>query len=134
MVVKVQLVNGTVAVEKISGSLQVESTNGNVDCREILGDCEVALVNGQIECDVVLPIEGSCGLTTVNGNIILAIPDTTSSQLEAKLTNGSVSISGLQIKNMVSSRTSVSGTLGNGGGSIQLTTVNGNIEVQGKDR
>jgi hypothetical protein len=132
MSISVGLVNGEVSIEKMSDGLAVELVNGNVACREIQGDCRVALVNGRIDCDVALPDKGSCSLSTTNGNIILAVPDTTSARLEARVTNGSVSVSGLQLNDLRSSRTSVSGILSGGSGSIQATTVNGNIEILGK--
>jgi hypothetical protein len=132
MKVGVQLTNGTVSIDGISNSVRVESTNGNIDCRKLRGDCAVALVNGEIDCEVALPGGGTCTLAAVNGNVNLAVPDTVSAQMEAKVTNGSVSVSGLQIKNMKSSRTSVTGTLGDGTGLIQVSTVNGNIDILGK--
>jgi DUF4097 and DUF4098 domain-containing protein YvlB len=129
--VSAELINGTVTVDKIANRVSVSSTNGNVVCSDIEGDCEVALVNGLIDCGVALPTNGRCSLSTVNGNVSLVIPDTTSAGLDAKVTNGSVSVSGLQLKNMRSSRTSVSGTLGDGTGTIQLSSVNGNVQVEG---
>jgi DUF4097 and DUF4098 domain-containing protein YvlB len=68
----------------------------------------------------------------VNGNVSLTIPDSTSARVEAKTTNGAVSVSGLSIRDMSSSRTAVTGTLGGGSGVIRLTTVNGNVSLAGE--
>jgi hypothetical protein len=128
----VELTNGEISVESVSGKVGVSSTNGNVTCRDLRGDCTVGLVNGQISCDLVPPDRGVCSLETVNGNVSLSIPASTSADLEAKVTNGTVSVSDLQINNLKSSRTAVSGVLGSGAGSIDLSTVNGNVTITGK--
>jgi hypothetical protein len=132
MRVVVEGTNGEVTVENISNRVTIQTTNGNISCRELQGDCGVALVNGQITCDVALPARGYCELATVNGGVSLTLPPSTSAQLQAKVTNGSVSITDFQVKNLKSSRTSVSGELGSGEGSIELSTVNGNIQVRSK--
>jgi hypothetical protein len=128
----VDLVNGAVTVERISNDVRISSTNGNVECRDILGGCGIELVNGNIACEIVLPARGACSLTTVNGNVTLTVPDTTSAEVEARVTNGNVSVSGLQVKAEQSTRTAFSGVLGEGEGSVRMTTVNGNIQVQGR--
>jgi hypothetical protein len=129
----VELVNGSVTVERISNDVRVSSTNGNVECRDIRGGCAVELVNGQIACGVALPARGACSLATVNGNVELTVPDSTSAEVEARVTNGNVSVSGLQVRNMQSSKTAFSGVLGGGEGTVRLTTVNGNIQMQGRE-
>jgi DUF4097 and DUF4098 domain-containing protein YvlB len=131
MRVNAELTNGETDVMGVYGKVAVSSVNGNVHCADLRSDCTVGLVNGLITCDVRLPLMGSCALNTVNGNVSLAIPDTTSAQLEAKVTHGTVSVSNLEIKNLKSSNTAVSGVLGTGKGSIQLSAVNGNVAVAG---
>jgi hypothetical protein len=128
----VETINGEATVENISNDVHIASTNGNVECLDIRGGCAVELVNGMIACGVALPRRGVCSLSTVNGNVSLTVPDTTSAEVEAKATNGNVSVTGLQVRNMQSSRTSFSGVLGEGDGSVRLTTVNGNIRMQGR--
>lgn len=70
-------------------------------------------------------------MATVNGNISLSIPDDTSAELLAQVTNGNISTSGLVLQNQVVTGTSLRGTLGAGDGQITLGTVNGNITATG---
>ncbi len=130
--IAVESTNGEVEISAISDSVGISQVNGNIRCARLSGDCTVGLVNGQITCDVRLPVGGRCSLNTVNGNVSLSVPDTTSARLEAKVSNGTVSVSNLTVGDLKSSRTAVSGVLGSGEGTIQLSAVNGNVTVAGR--
>lgn len=128
--VGVELTNGNISIDGLSSAALVLSVNGNVNFRNHHGGCAVGLVNGQIDCDVTLAKRDTCSLNTVNGNITLTIPGTTSARLQAGVTNGSVSVLDLEVNNLQTTRTSVSGVLGSGEGKIELNSVNGNIVVK----
>ena len=96
-----------------------------------MGNSAVSLVNGQITAKITLPLNGNIGMANVNGNIDLEIPTNTSAEFSAGLVNGNITITNLVLQNQVSSSTSLTGTLGNGEGTIALTTVNGNISATG---
>jgi len=129
--VEIENVNGEVAIDSLNGDICVELVNGNVILREILGNIDLGVTNGQVYGKVTLPIEGFCRINAVNGQIQLSIPKTTSAEFDAKVTNGTINVSNLMLKNMVSSRKSVSGILGSGQGLIHVETVNGMISVSG---
>jgi hypothetical protein len=124
-------VNGRVKVDSLNGNVSIGLVNGDVVLTEILGNVCVGVTNGTVYSKVALPLNGLCMITTVNGQIQLNIPSNTSAELAAKVTNGTVNVSNLILKNMVSSRNSVSGVLGNGQGTISVESVNGTISVSG---
>ena len=74
---------------------------------------------------------GEVNAETTNGIIVLEFPKSTSAQLTAKVTNGTVNVSGLSLDNMYGSQKEIHGTLGSGNGTIELKTTNGNITVRG---
>ncbi len=125
------LVNGNLTVETIDNVVSVHTVNGNVDLREITGSASVELINGNIDSEVFLPLEGTIVLATTNGNIALGIPLSTSAALTARVTNGAINLSNLNLQNPDLTNLSLTGTLGDGDGSIELRTVNGNIGVNG---
>ena len=96
-----------------------------------MGNSAVSLVNGQIIAKITLPLNGSIEMANVNGNIELEIPTNTSAEFSAGLVNGNITITNLVLQNQVSSSTSLTGTFGNGEGTIALATVNGNINTTG---
>lgn len=124
-------VNGRVEVDSLNGNIGIGLVNGDVVLTEISGNTAVGLTNGAVYSKMALPLNGFCKINTVNGQIQLSIPKTTSAELAAKVTNGTVSVSNLMLKNMVNSRNSISGVLGNGEGTITVESVNGTISVSG---
>jgi DUF4097 and DUF4098 domain-containing protein YvlB len=125
-------VNGTIEVESIFNSVVVSNVNGLVNLNDITGSVTVSLVNGLIDGTVVLPPGGFIAMSTVNGNIELNIPSGTSAEFEASVVNGVISLSGLDLHDEEISNNSVSGTLGDGNGTIGLSAVNGNVVARGE--
>ena len=128
------LINGNVSVTNIDALVSVNNVNGNIRLRNITGSTSVILTNGNIDGEVFLPLDGTIDLTTTNGNITLEIPNSTSAALTARVTNGAISLSNLDLQDAESTNRSLAGTLGDGEGSIELQTVNGNIGVHGFER
>jgi len=125
-------VNGIVTLYSIDNDVTVNNVNGDVTLIAIVGSVLVNLVNGIIESEVTLPLNGTIDLNTVNGNINLAIPANTSAGFSAAVTIGSISVSNLVLQNEVGTSTSLSGTLGNGQGTISLKAEEtGNISLSG---
>jgi hypothetical protein len=132
LIARLSNINGNVTVQLMDDDVTVNNTNGNVTLDDILGDQDVLLVNGNIESQIsVLALGGVIDLTTVNGNVVLDIPQNTSAQFSANLVNGVITVNGLTLLNPVQTQTSVSGTLGGGNGRIDLRTTNGNIQATG---
>lgn len=127
----VAIANGNIFVGEVRGTVGVTAVNGNITFEALQGNALAALTNGSIKGDVLLPAGGTCDMSTVNGGIDLGIPNTTSADFSAELTNGSITVIGLSVQNATTSSRSVRGRLGNGDGKITLRTVNGNIRLEG---
>lgn len=126
-------VNGTVFIEGMRADLETELVNGEVELQDIEGSVAVSVVNGNILSEVALPAGGTLAQSIVNGEIELSIPDTTSADFSASINNGNISLSGLTLENQSITSRTVTGTLGNGNGTINLQVVNGEILVRGRD-
>ena len=128
------LINGNVSVANIDALVSVNNVTGNIRLRNITGSASVILTNGNIDGEVFLPSDGTIDLTTTNGNIALEIPNSTSAGFTARVTNGAISLSNLDLQDVESTNRSLAGTLGDGEGSIELQTINGNIGVHGFEK
>jgi hypothetical protein len=124
-------INGPVAVRSIQNNVTVANVNGSILLDSIFGSATAALVNGSIEADVAIPLGGTIAFSVTNGGIGLEIPQSTSAEFSAQVTVGSITVSNLDLYDVESTSTSLTGTLGSGEGTIALTTVNGNIDVTG---
>ena len=128
---EVTLVNGDISVQSLQNSVVIDAVNGNVFLSNTVASAFVSLSNGSINSDMVLPLNGEIRMYTDNGNIDLGIPTSTSAVFAASVVNGLISDSNLEFDVTVQTTQSLTGTLGNGEGLIDLGTVNGNISVVG---
>lgn len=124
-------VNGGVEISSIRNSVTTMVVNGTVSVSEISGSASVSVTNGTISGRVYLPENGSCNFTLVNGNVNLLVPRTTSANVNATAAVGTVSVTNLPIVYGTNSRTTVSGVMGSGKGTIRLSTVNGLVLLIG---
>ncbi len=131
---EVTLINGDISVLNVQNRLKVDSENGNVSLVNIISaGVVVSLGNGSIDSTMVLPLDGEIRMSTINGNIDLSIPTSTSAEFAASVNNGLVRIFNLEIDAVVRTNQLVTGTLGAGEGLIDLGSINGNISVKGVD-
>jgi len=126
------LVNYTINVPS-DLSVDVTQVNGHVTVENIENSLLVTVENGSVFGTVTLPPGGEITLWTGIGDLDLRIPTSTSAELSALVGFGAITWSNLDILNVVQTGRSLTGTLGNGDGLINLDTRNGNIEVTGFD-
>jgi len=131
LAVDVTQVNGNVTVLDIESSLFVEVENGNVHLSDIFGFATVNVDNGSVDANVTLPPGGEIMVSVVNGDIDLRIPTATSAELSALVGIGAITWDNLDLMNAVHTNKSLTGTLGDGTGLIDLDTRNGSIDVTG---
>lgn len=124
-------VNGPLAITSIHNSVTADNVNGSILLDDISGIATAALVNGTIDADVAMSLGGTIALGVINGGIDLDIPRSTSAEFSAQVTVGTITVSNLDLYDVESTPTSLTGTLGTGEGTITLSTVNGNIHVTG---
>lgn len=129
--VVISLLNGNVAVQNMNARVVIGLTNGNIELMAIDGNIIVDLVNGNIDGNITLPLNESCEMKSINGQIKLQIPHDTSAKLYAKTVNGTVTVTGLTMSNIQSSRNMMNGILNDGNGQITLSVTNGLINVNG---
>ncbi|KAA3660819.1 MAG: hypothetical protein DWQ10_05865, partial [Calditrichaeota bacterium] len=95
--VELDVTNGNVNLTDIVGDVSVDLTNGNADLRGIDGDVEVDLTNGIIFTQMGWAINRQCELSTTNGGIELRIPESASADFTASVSNGEISLTGLTL-------------------------------------
>jgi len=125
--------NGHVTVSDIESSLFVEVGHGNVYLPDIFGFATVSVDIGSVDGTVTLPPGGEIMIATGIGDIDLRITKSTSAELSALVGFGAITWNNLDLLNAVHTNNSLTGTLGDGAGLIDLDTKNGNIDVSGFD-
>ncbi len=123
-------VNGQVDAEGLTGEVEAYTVNGGIRL-ETRGWATAHTVNGSIHATLgSADWDGENAFETVNGGITLNLPPGTSAEVDASTVNGSMSTDfPLTIKGRWGPRR-MSGTIGKGGRTLSLSTVNGSLELR----
>jgi DUF4097 and DUF4098 domain-containing protein YvlB len=127
---KVDLVNGGLTVQKVSGEINANLVNGKLRASDLAGEADLATVNGSIDATYdSLKNVSRIKLSSVNGSVNLTLPQSPNADVDASVVNGSISTDfPLTVKGRFVGK-SMSGTLGSGGVHIELNNVNGSIHI-----
>lgn len=129
--VDLRTVNGSVTLEGVSGSHEIDTTNGSITTKGTSGALRLGTTNGSINAELLSVQPGvEMAMRTTNGRINLSVPSTLRANLSAATTNGSIeSEIPITIAGAVSKR-SINGKLNGGGPEVKLRTTNGSIRVK----
>jgi DUF4097 and DUF4098 domain-containing protein YvlB len=124
------------------------TVNGRVEANNLTADVDAATVNGDVEVTTtglaraktvngsITAVMGHADWTddlvfkTVNGSIDVSMPASLSAEVEVKTLNGEISSDFPLTVRGTFSRRHMSGTIGGGGRSLQLETVNGSVNIR----
>jgi hypothetical protein len=125
-------VNGGVRLENLDGEVVASTTNGGVRGKGMKGAIKASTTNGGVEIEMAA-VTGEIDLETTNGGIRLQLPQDTKATLEARCTNGGISVEDSlgEVTVTEKSRRQFRGTLNGGGPRISAETTNGGIRIRG---
>lgn len=123
-------VNGDVGAYDFEADVQAHTVNGTVDV-STSGLAEATSVNGSITVSMGrADWTGSLAFSTVNGSITIEMPSDLECELSVATVNGHISSDyPLTVQGRISPR-HFKGTIGDGGRSLSLKTVNGSIQLR----
>lgn len=128
----IDLVNGDLTVRGVQGGVEADCVNGAMVISDVAGAIELESVNGSIECSAGSHLGDSVSLAAVNGTIDLHLAPGTNAHVTAETVNGRLSNDlGFEVRKGKYVGASMSGTIGGGGATVELETVNGAIAVHG---
>lgn len=124
-------VNGDIEARDITGVFDMHATNGDLVLESMSGEGTAHTTNGSVECEIVsFPENGDLSLKSVNGRLVLRLPEDAGGRLDAKTINGKIDLE-IRLREKVRvKRSSVKGVIGDGDGEIVLRTVNGSITIE----
>jgi DUF4097 and DUF4098 domain-containing protein YvlB len=121
--------NGSVQAKARGGKLWAETHNGRIEATYAGGDIKLLTHNGRIvaSLDGCEKVQGS--ITTHNGGVDVGLGETTAAELEARTQNGAINCD-VPLNAARASHGTFSGTIGQGGGKLDVTTHNGSIRIK----
>lgn len=128
---EVTSVSGPIKLSDIEGEITVKNVSGQTDLTNIAGLRKASAVSGNINIVLREWREQRLEATAVSGNISLQIKSNMDANLEATAATGTISLDqsfGVAVdKQMVGQR--ARGKIGDGGETLKITTVSGNIKI-----
>jgi len=121
--------SGDLEVKGLTGNLSVSNTSGDIWLEQSQGSADLSTTSGDIEARIQILPSKHYYLETISGDIYLYVPKDTQADLEVETTSGEINLNIPMVLRSVS-RQSISGTLGSGGGRVEIKTVSGDINLE----
>lgn len=128
---KIAVVNSSVRIKGVRGSVNAESVNGRVSAHNLAGNVKLETVNGEIVAEVSSVIAGQrLSFQTVNGAITVNLPADTGADTHASVVNGSIDCDfPLTVQGRIVGK-KLSGKIGDGRATLSAESVNGSIRFK----
>lgn len=128
----IELINGNLDIDGITGDVKASSINGRVSAHELTGEVRLSTINGKLEAMFGRLNESKAiSLGSVNGPVLLTIPSDSNAELKAGTVHGGISNEfGLPVRYGDYVGRDLAGQLGQGGARIKLGNVNGSITIR----
>lgn len=129
--------NGPLSVRGVTGTMSLSAHNGPVALHGVAGDVHARVHNGPLTVYLAGNRWEGTGLDaeTVNGPVVLAIPENYSARLETGTVNGPMSVDfpmTVTIQGRLNHRLNT--TLGSGGAPVRVVTTNGPLVIRRRGR
>lgn len=128
--IQVENKSGNIVLRRVTGSANVRTTSGDIGIR----DCDMKTlaidgVSGDVDVDLRSPISGAVTIRTVSGDTLIAIPDGSDCRVGLKTLRGNVACA-IPLTEEARAEGQVTGRIGDGKGTLDVSAVNGNITVE----
>lgn len=133
--------SGPVRADTVAGSVESQAVTGDLRFNSVSGDLTIVEGAGtsvradSVSGDMVIDLDPTdeptdIRLTTVSGEVAIRLPHPTNAQVEAHTTGGAVSsaFDDLRVTGQWGAK-KITGTLGDGKGTLKATTVSGSIAL-----
>ena len=126
----VSSINGGLDITGATAEVEAHTVNGGIEARSSGGPVNASTVNGEIDVRMGAIGNGNLDFSTTNGSITVTVPDGLNADITMRTVNGSVgSDFPMTVNGRISPRR-IAATIGRGGMKIDLTTVNGSIDLR----
>lgn len=130
----IETVSGTITIANASNSTKASAINGQIRASNLRGTADLSTVNGVVNAEFDELGAGSrVTLATVNGQVNLTVPSDVSATFRAETVNGGIANDfGLPVRKGQWVGRELHGRLGNGGATVSMSSVNGQLNVKRK--
>ena len=125
--------NGTIEVAEWEGRVEMSATNGRLTGAGLKGEVDASTTNGEIDLKFAALHDKGATVETTNGHVSVELPRDAKGRLLARVTNGGISVLGLNVEpSSTNTRRRYEGVLNGGGPTVSIETTNGGINISGR--
>lgn len=124
----VESVNGQVETINCSGPVKAKSVNGSINTDGLIASISAETVNGSIKSSFNKSPKDQCRFNSVNGSVLVKLPNTAGLNLEFSTLNGAFNYDSNRFEGEKEKR-KLKGTYNGGGPLLKTDTVNGSITI-----
>lgn len=125
--------HGDVSLVNVAGNVNARTAGGDIRGRSCSGKTwSVESVSGDVSMEFSEAVSGVLNIRTVNGDTELLVPDGCSCRVSLSTLRGTVT-SGIPLDEAATMEQRITGRLGDGAGTIDVSAVNGNIAFKWRD-
>lgn len=129
----IEVKSGDITLMNVSGNLTARSASGDIRMRRCAGrTISVESVTGDVSVDLREPVSGTVSIRTVNGDAEAMIADGSDCRVALSTLKGHVTCD-LDLEDEAKQEQHVTGKLGNGTGSFDVSAVNGDVRLRQRD-
>lgn len=129
---KINTVNGAVTLKGLQGPVETHTVNGAISAHDLGDNATLKTVNGGIRASFTTITSGQVlSAETVNGGITVTLPKNAGIAVKASVVNGHIDCDfPLKLEGGRVSKRHLDATIGDGGASLRIATVNGGISLK----
>lgn len=121
--------SGDLEVKGLNGDISASTTSGNIRVEQTQGSLNLNSTSGDVDAKTQILPTKNYYLETTSGEIYLSIFKGAQADLKIETTSGEISMN-VPMVLKTASRNALSGSLGSGGGKIEIKTVSGDISIE----
>ncbi len=122
--------SGDIKVRECDANMNLRSSSGNIAVLSSKGKTIAAeAVSGNVTVDLVEPVNGTVSVRTVSGNAHVQVADGSDARVALTTLRG-VTSTDIELTDRAQNDQRVTGRLGDGTGTIDVSAVTGNVELQ----
>ena len=127
----VSTINGALRIDGATSEVRAETTNGRVQATSTGGPVRASSVNGDLDIRMrALGETGDLEYSTVNGSILVEVPDGLNADVDMRTVNGSLNADfPITLSGRVNPR-HLRATIGRGGRRLRFETINGSVTLR----
>jgi hypothetical protein len=124
---------GSVFLHEVSGNVKVRSAAGDIKATDLKPKtANLETVSGNVMVDIVEPVSTDVVIRSVAGDVLLDIDSRSDCRVALSSVSGAVNTS-IALEEIAHSRERITGRMGEGTGSVEVSTVSGAVNLHLRD-